>query len=152
MAGKKKKIVAIENSGQALIDSLSGEEKNIVKRLWTLVLECLPKAIEKNYYGISVPYYSQNRMICFIWPPSTYWGKKKYTLEENGVTLGFCQGNRMSNQDGLLLKEGRKQVYCMYFKSLKEIDDNLIRSLLYEAEMIDDTFARKKKPLKKSPH
>src|ERR1043165_2704880 len=141
MAGARKKIDAVENSGQALIEILSGEEKNIVRRLRALVLECLPKAEERNYYGVSVPFYRHNKMICFIWPPSMSWGKKKYTLEKHGVTLGFCQGNLMSNEDGVLLKEGRKQVYCIYFKSLKEIDDQLIRSHLYEAEIIDDTFA-----------
>lgn len=133
-----------------LIDELSGEEKKIVRRLRALVLECLPTAVEKNYYGISVPFYTRHRMICFIWPPSMSWGKKKYTLEEHGVTLGFCQGNLMSNEDGVLLKEGRKQVYCMYFKSLKEIDDQLIRSLLFEAEMIDNSFSSKKKTSKKN--
>jgi hypothetical protein len=148
MTRNKKKIEQVENSGQALIDVLSGEEKSIVKRLRALVLECLPKAVEKNYYGLSVPFYKHNRMICFIWPPSMSWGKKKYTLEEHGVTLGFCQGNLMSNEEGVLLKENRKQVYCMYFKSLKEIDDQLIRSLLYEAEMIDDSFSKKKKTSK----
>jgi hypothetical protein len=150
MGARSKKMGGASEDTLALIDTLSGEEKSIVKRLRALVLECLPKAIEKNSYGVSVPFFSHNRMICFIWPPSVSWGKKKYTLEGHGVTLGFCQGNRMSNDDGILLKEGRKQVYCMYFKSVKEIDDQQIRSLLYEAEIIDETFSPKKRRLKKS--
>ena len=86
-------------------------------------------------------------MICFIWPPSIYWGPKKEwnDKKEKGVTLGFCQGNKMSNEDGALLIEGRKQVYCMYFKTLKEINDEQIRALLYEAELVDDGFKKKKK-------
>jgi hypothetical protein len=41
----------------------------------------------------------------------------------------------------------------MYFRKLSEIDDNIIRGLLYEAEMIDDAFGlarRKSKPAKRS--
>ncbi|MNC98052.1 hypothetical protein D3C83_159020 [compost metagenome] len=61
------------------------------------------------------------------------------------MTLGFNYGKLMSNDQGVLLSEGRKQVYVLYFKSQKEIDEQLIRSLLFEAGMLDDTFARKKK-------
>ncbi len=150
MAAKTKQYEIQENIGQEFIDNLTGEEKKIVTRLRALALECLPKANEKKFYSLPVPSYSHNRMICFIWPPSVNWGKKKNTLESRGVVLGFCQGNLMSNEEGVLLKEGRKQVYCMYFRFLKEIDDQLIRSLFYEAEMIDDSFAKKKKQLKKS--
>lgn len=115
-----------------------------MKRLRALILECLPKATEKLSYG--VPFYSRNRMICFIWPPSIYWGPKKQwnDKKEKGVTLGFCQGNKMSNEDGSLLAEGRKQVYCLYFTSLSEIDERQIQSLLFEAEMVDETFRKKK--------
>jgi hypothetical protein len=124
--------------------SLPRPEQVIVNRLRTLILECLPKSIEKISYG--VPFYKRHRMICFIWPPSIYWGPKKQwnDKEERGVTLGFCQGNLMSNEDRILLAEGRKQVYCMYFKSLKEINDEQIRALLFEAEFVDEGFAKKR--------
>src|SRR5262245_39001619 len=121
------------NSVDELIQSLEKKERLIVQHLRELVLECLPKAEEKLSYG--VPYYRHNRMICFIWPPSVYWGEGRSKEKQLalGVTLGFCQGNLMSNDEGLLKAEGRKQVYCMYFKSLQEIDEQAIRSLLFEA-------------------
>ena len=80
-----------------VIMSLPRSEQVIVKRLRALILECLPKATEKISYR--VPFYKRHRMICFIWPPSIYWGPKKQwnDKEEKGVTLGFCQGNLMSN-------------------------------------------------------
>jgi hypothetical protein len=128
-----------------VILSLPRNEQMIVKRLRALALECLPQATEKQNYG--APYYTRHRLICFIWPPSLYWGSKKRQNENDkkGVTLGFCQGNRMSNEDGVLLKEGRKQVYCMYFKSLEEINDEQIRALLFEAELVDEGFKKKRK-------
>lgn len=133
-----------------VIESLPRAEQVIVKRLRTLVLDCLPKAEEKSYYDMGIPFYRHNRLICFIWPPSVYWGPNR-TLEKQqakGVALGFNQGNLMSNQDGALLAEGRKQVYCMYFHSLRDIDETQVRALLFEAGMIDDSFKKKRKSTK----
>ena len=65
------------------------------------------------------------------------------------VVLGFCQANKMSNENGILLAEGRKQVYCVYFTSLKEINDEQIKALLFEAELIDQEFKKKKTGKKK---
>jgi hypothetical protein len=84
-------------------------------------------------------------MICFIWPPSVHWGKDKNPYAKKGVTLGFCQGNLFANEDGVLLSEGRKQVYCTYFNSLNDVNDQQIRALLFEAELIDQSFKKKKK-------
>jgi hypothetical protein len=136
----------MSNSRKSVDEIISGlpkAEQIITKRLRALILECLPKAEEKNNYG--VPYYTHYRMICFIWPPSLSWGPRKDEYFSKGVTLGFCQGNRMSNEDGALLAEGRKQVYCMYFRNQDEIKDEQIRAFLFEAELVDEEFGRKKK-------
>lgn len=123
-----------------VVEDLPQDEQVIVKRLRSLILECLPAASEKME---GVPFYSHHRMICFIWPPSIYFGPNKPTLRRTSVTLGFQYGNRMSNVDGVLLKENRNQVYCMYFKSLSEIKDEQIRALLFEAELVDEEFRKK---------
>ncbi len=130
-----------------IIQDLPRGEQVIVKRLRSLILECLTKAIEKNSYG--VPFYTRNRLICFIWPPSIYWGKNKKEYLDKGVTLGFNQGYLFANDDGALLAEGRKQVYCMYFSTVKEINEDQVRALLFEADLIDQQFAKKKR--KQSP-
>ena len=130
-----------------VIESLPRSEQAIVKRLRSLVLDCLPKAEEKSYYDLGIPFYRHNRLICFIWPSSINWGSKQSVekQKDKGVVLGFNYGKLMSNQDGVLLAEGRKQVYCMYFHSLRDIDEAQIRALLYEAGMIDDSFRKKRK-------
>jgi hypothetical protein len=135
-----------------MIATLPRDEKVLVNRLRSIVAECLPKAEEKAYYGMGVPFYTHNRLICFIWPPSVFWGagkKPKEPANPKGVTLGFCQGNKMSNEDGALLAEGRKQVYVLYIKTLKELDENQVRALLFEAGMVDDEFGLKKKEKKR---
>lgn len=131
----------LNQSVEEIIENLPKAEQLVVKRLRALILECLPKAQERNSYG--VPFYRHNRMICFIWPPSIRWGPKNDDSDKV-VALGFCQGNRMANEDHVLLAEGRKQVYCMYFKSLTQINETQIRALLYEAAMIDEEFKSKK--------
>lgn len=130
-----------------LITSLPRHEQVIVKRLRALVLECIPQATEKTYYDFHIPFYARNRLICFIWPPSLAWesSRSDKKRKEKGVTLGFNQGNLMANEGGVLLAEGRKQVYVMYFKKPEDIDEALVKALLYEAAMIDEQFGRNKK-------
>ena len=129
-----------------MIMNLPKGERIIVQKLRALITECIPEATEKAYYGMGVPFYTRNRLICFIWPASVFWGPKRTTESQNakGTSLGFNQGNLMSNEDGVLLSEGRKQVYVMYFHKLSDIDENQVRSLLYEALLVDDTFKKKK--------
>ena len=122
-----------------MILSLPVQESVIVKRLRDLVMECLPLAREKAYYGLGVPYYSRHRQICYIFPSSALYGTEDKRHEKN-VTLGFCQGNKMFNENGALKVEGRKQVRVMYFSTLQDIDEDQVRALLFEASMIDDTF------------
>jgi hypothetical protein len=125
--------------------SLPKLELTMVKRLRALIHECLPQAVEEPKYGLGVPYYRHHRQICFIWPSSFYWGpRKKETSGKPGkVTLGFCYGNRMSNEGKVLHADGRKQVYCMYFNSVNEMNNEQIRSLLYEAELVDENFKKR---------
>lgn len=139
----------LHNKGRSvdeLIDLVPPEEQKIVRRLRALIRECLPHALEKNTYG--APFYARHRMICFVWPPSLYWGSKNRTLQERGVTLGFCQGNRMMNEHKLLISEGRKQMYCIYYQSLSEIDEDQVRAWLYEADLIDQEFGKKRRKVR----
>ena len=126
--------------------SLPKEELAMAKRLRALVREWLPKTIEEPNFGLGIPYYRHHRQICFIWPSSLYWSPNKKSLSGTAgtVTLGFCYGNLMSNDDGALHADGRKQVYCMYFKSLSEINEEQVRALLFEAELVDESFKKKK--------
>ncbi len=95
---------------------------------------------------MGLPFFRHNRLICFVWPQSLYWGPNRSaeTQARKGTALGFNQGYLMSNEDGVLLAEGRKQVYAMYFKTIKDIDEDQVRALLFEAAMIDDSFKKKK--------
>jgi hypothetical protein len=128
-----------------MIATLPGNEQVLVKRLRSLVTECIPQAKEKAYQDLAMPYYTRNRLICFIWPPSVSWesNASDEKRKAKGVAIGFNQGNLMSNEKGVLQAEGRKQVYMMYFKKLDDINERLVRALLFEAAMIDQQFGKK---------
>ena len=126
-----------------ILFGLPRAEQELVKRLRTLIIECIPKTTEHIYDDADFPFYRHNKLICYIWPASVLWkeGRTSETQNEKGTALGFNQGYLMSNEEGTLLAEGRKQVYVMYFKSLKDLDEQQVRAWLFEAAMIDDQFA-----------
>ena len=92
--------------------------------------ECIPEVREKLSYN--VPFFRVKRNICFIWPGSVPWGG---TFE--GVQFGFTRGHLMLNEDLYLDAGKRKYVRTRTFKSLREVDFEKLRSLLYEAALID---------------
>ncbi len=116
---------------------LSEEEKTIVTRLRQLVQSTAPEMTEKISYN--VPYYFRHTRVCFIWPSSVKPGPK------SGVVLGFCKGYLLSNEQGLLEKENRKEVYMIPFHSVKEIQEGPLREILLEALLVDQETAKKKK-------
>ncbi|NER15473.1 DUF1801 domain-containing protein [Leptobacterium flavescens] len=120
-------------SVEEFLDYLPQDELEITLYLRKLILECFPNCTEKLSYN--VPFYKRYSNVCFIWPASVLWGKKK-TYE--GVRLGFTKGYLLQDEIGFLSKENRKQVYWRDFKKLSEIDADLVKSYLFEAITIDE--------------
>lgn len=117
---------------------LPQDHLKIVESLRALVLECIPDVKEKLSYN--VPFYHRFGRICFIWPSSVQWG----TTKRSGVDIGFCRGDLLADP-GYLEIGNRKQVYVKTFNDVKEIDHYMLRQLLYEAVVIDEELARKRK-------
>lgn len=119
-------------SVDAFLDYLPEDELAITIALREIILEAMPECEEKLSYN--VPFYGMNRKICFIWPASILWGKKK-TYE--GVRMGFTYGNLLSNEANFLDLRNKKQVGYHDFKSVTEIDREFIEQFLYEAIELD---------------
>jgi Domain of unknown function (DU1801) len=119
------------------IINLPKAERIIVSRLRDLLFETEPRFREKLSYG--VPYFSRNRRVCFLWPASAPLGPTNAK-----VSFGFCYANLLSNAQGLLLKEGRRQVYITRFSSVNEIDEKLLLEIIHEALLVDDLHFQKK--------
>ncbi|WP_239524958.1 DUF1801 domain-containing protein [Leptobacterium flavescens] len=132
MSAKKMQNVSF-GSVEEFLDYLPQDELEITLYLRKLILECFPNCTEKLSYN--VPFYKRYSNVCFIWPASVLWGKKK-TYE--GVRLGFTKGYLLQDEIGFLSKENRKQVYWRDFKKLSEIDADLVKSYLFEAITIDE--------------
>lgn len=125
--------------------ALPREEQLITKRLRDIVLETEPRLVEKMNYW--VPYYTRNKLVCFIWPVSAPDAPKAKNQKADGtlVSFGLCYGNRLSNNQGLLLAEGRKQVYIIRLHSFKELTtiEKQIVEIIQEAVLVDEQSKRK---------
>jgi hypothetical protein len=111
---------------------LPEDELVIVTYLRTLVNDAIQNCREKLSYN--VPYYSLNRNICFIWPASVTWGKRK---SYEGVRFGFTSGYLLTDEIDYLDKGERKQVYWKDFISIEAIDADLLKSYIFEAVELD---------------
>lgn len=110
------------------------QELEIMLFLRELIVEIIPGCTEKLSYN--VPYFYGNSRICYLWPASIPWGN----VSMNGVQLGFCDGNLLSDPTGYLEKGKRKQVYYKEFTSIEQFsegDVELLRNLLIEAVEMD---------------
>jgi hypothetical protein len=127
------------------IYGLPKDEQIIVTRLRTLIFQAEPRLKEGLSYG--VPYFFRNRRVFFLWPasaiPCQY--RSQHKPPPPNVTIGFCYGNLLSNAQGLLKSEGRKQVYTIDVPSLATLNEAPLREVINEAILIDDQFFRKKK-------
>jgi len=117
---------------EEFLEFFPDDELKITLMLRKIVFDCLPNCTEKISYN--APFYKIHKHICFIWPASVLWGNSK-TYE--GVRFGFNKGFRLNDELKYLNKGDRKQVYWRDFKSIKEIDVDLLKTYLFEAAVVD---------------
>ncbi len=111
---------------------LPEDELKLTEILRDIVFECIPNVKEKLSYN--VPFYSLRKRICFIWPASVLWGKKQtYT----GVRFGLTSGYLLADEHGYLEQGDRKQVYWRDIKSQRDIQEPILKELLYQAVEVD---------------
>ena len=119
-----------------LVSNLPKVEQTILKTLRNLILDADPRIQERQSYG--VPYYFRKRRIFFLWPASALpsGGAKKTSK----VTMGFCYGNLLSNEQNLLQGENRKQVFTIPFASITQINERVLVEIINEAILVDEKF------------
>lgn len=129
---------------EEFLEYLPEAERKIVDHLREIVLECIPECREKLAYN--VPYYYKNSRICYIWPSSVPWGNVKLS----GVQFGFCRGHLLQDDIGFLEKGKRKEVFFKTYFSGDDIDEDLLRTFIFEAAEVDEQYpkvkSRKLKP------
>ena len=110
-----------------------------MEALRQIIFETIPEITEKLSWNI--PVYSRNKSICFIWPSAVPWGK----ISHAGVRLGFSYGYLITDEFNFMSLGNRKQVTQHDFFSVQEIDISILRSLLLEALVVDDSWPKKKR-------
>ncbi len=139
LAPKKQMQNVSFNSLEEFYDYLPDDEKKVLEFLRKIIYDCIPEITEKLSYN--VPFFKRNSNICFLWPASVTWGGVK----QIGVRMGFTKGYLLTDEENYLDKGGRKNVYWKDFESIKEVDVDMIRALLFESLELDQL---KKKPTK----
>ena len=89
----------------------------------------------KEKISYNVPFFYRNKGICIVWPATIPRGG----INE-GVLLGFWQGNKLIDTDGYLTHGTNKKIFYKIFKSPDDIDEAAIALLLKEAIKVDDRF------------
>ena len=84
--------------------------------------------------GISykIPFYYRKSWICYMSP-----------TKDGGIEFAFPRGNELSNEQGLLVDRGRKQVRGIIFKKLSDIPLPSLREVLQEAILLDENIPYK---------
>ena len=124
------------------IAALEGEEQGIARYLYEVIQSTSPKFKTKLSYG--VPYFSINYRECFIWPSSS-----PLAIEKEGVQLGFCKAILLANQQGLLDMGERKEVAIINYTQANQINENLVREILFEAIEVDELVHRERQNAKR---
>ena len=119
---------------------LPKENREICERLRAIILNAVPDFEEKFFYG--VPYYFRHRPVTCIWPAGVWGGPKK------GVFIGFCRGNLLSNEQGIVEMGNRKRFGLIRYFDVKEIREDPLIEILHEAIIVDEQVANEKQKRK----
>ena len=76
-----------------------------------------------------IPFYYGKSWICYMNPTNN-----------KTIEFAFVRGNELSNEQGLLDSKGRKQVYSVEFKQVKDIPQQTINEIIQEAILLDETI------------
>lgn len=116
---------------------LPKEEREMCVRLREIIFSTIPDFNEQFSYG--VPYFFRHNRVCCIWPASAKGGPRK------GVFLGFCRGNLLSNEQGIVEMGNRKRFGLIRYFAVKDISEQPIHEILQEAVIIDEEVWQRKK-------
>ena len=96
----------------------------IVSTIRDIILSCAVQIQESIKYIIQ--FYSYHSNICYI------------NVRKKIVDLGFVNGANLSNHQGLLEVKDRVSVRTISFQNVSEIDESLLKELIFEAIMLDE--------------
>ncbi|MEM1321397.1 MAG: DUF1801 domain-containing protein [Bacteroidota bacterium] len=96
----------------------------IGRALHHLILSLIPQVEQSIKW--SLPFYKYHGMLGYINPRQTH------------VNLCFTYGIHLSNEQGLLQVEGRKQIRCIHFHSIEEVYRETVSEVILEAALLNE--------------
>lgn len=90
-----------------------------------LTLEfCLTAKLRFN-----IPFYYGKSWICYLNP-----------LKDSKIEFAFVRGNQLSNEQGILFNNGRKQVFSLELEEISSTPISLLKEVIQEAILLDETI------------
>ena len=113
------------NAIELYFDKLENPElAEIGLALHHLILSLIPQV--EGSIKWSVPFYRYHGMLGYTNP------RKEY------VNLCFTHGIHLSNEQGLLQIEGRKQIRCIHFHNIEEVYRESVSEVILEAALLNE--------------
>lgn len=122
------------NEAEDFIYQHEGNQKQLLLYFHNLLIS-FPKVYAKICYKI--PFYYLKSWVCYLNP-----------IKNKGVEICFIHGKELSNSQGLLQTNGRKQVYGIPFYSIKEVPEDTVLEIIQEAFLLDETLSHVSKKKK----
>jgi hypothetical protein len=113
------------NQVEDFILGYEGDQRQIMNFFHNLLTQEY-NLIPKLQYNL--PFYYRKSWICYLFP-----------TKKGAIELSFTRGNELSNSQGILKTKGRKLVSSIHFKNLKDIPDTIIKEVIHEAVILDET-------------
>jgi len=101
-----------------------GKQREIMLYISHLLLD-QPGVYGKITYKI--PFFYRKSWLCYLNP-----------TRDGGVEFAFTRGNELSNDAGLLVARGRKQVMGITFYDVNEIPHDSLAGIIHEALLLDE--------------
>ncbi|ADR22327.1 hypothetical protein MATR_00310 [Marivirga tractuosa] len=121
------------------VEDFISQLENDQKEIMLYFHELLAHQLElEDRIRFKIPFYYHKSWVCYLNP-----------IKKNAVELAFLFGQELSNQQGLLEANGRKQVAGIRFSKVEEIPVDLVYEVIQEALMLDEMKYNKRKS--KSP-
>jgi len=109
---------------EEFINQLEIEQRKIVFYFHELLAHQLELAHKIRF---KIPFYYHKSWVCYLNP-----------IKKDAVELAFLSGKELSNEQGLLEANDRKQVAGITFSKVEEIPADQVYEIIQEALMLDE--------------
>lgn len=122
------------NPVEDFIYNLEGNQQDVSMYLHELLVNDLGLQPKIKF---KIPFYYGKSWICYINPK-----------KNDAVELAFTRGNELSNEQGVLMHDGRKQIAGIVIKTIEAAPMEAILETIHEAILLDETVPYQSKNTK----